>query len=171
MLETINSHQAQQWIMTGEALLVDVREPGEFAAAHIEGATLLPLSKLEHSQLGDAQRQYIVYCQKGGRSRQACEKLLRSNPNLKVFNLSGGIESWLQAGLPIQGQANLLPLDRQVQLTIGVLLIVSTVLTLSFSSLWALVAGFVGAGLVLAGATGFCGLARVIALMPWNQKT
>jgi adenylyltransferase/sulfurtransferase len=79
-----------------EFLLLDVREPDEYAAAHIDGALLLPLGELE-SRLGEVAEwkgaRVVAHCHLGGRSARACE-ILRSHGFANVENLSGGIEAW-----------------------------------------------------------------------------
>jgi len=79
-----------------EFLLLDVRNPDEYAAAHIEGALLLPLGELE-SRLGELANwkdaRVVAHCHLGGRSARACE-ILRSHGFANVDNLSGGIEAW-----------------------------------------------------------------------------
>ncbi|WP_350309936.1 DUF2892 domain-containing protein [Pseudoalteromonas sp. SCSIO 43095] len=69
-----------------------------------------------------------------------------------------------------KGKKSVLPLDRQVQLSISTLLLLFSVFTLTVSSqfIWPII--FIATGLFVAGSTGFCGLARLIALMPWNQR-
>jgi len=79
-----------------EFLLLDVREPDEYATAHIDGALLLPLGELE-SRLDEIakwkQRRVVAQCKLGGRSARACE-ILRNHGFANVTNLSGGIEAW-----------------------------------------------------------------------------
>ena len=58
----------------------------------------------------------------------------------------------------------------QVQLAIGLMLIAGSVLGALFSPVWFLLTGLIGAGLAIAGLTGFCGLALFMAKMPWNQR-
>jgi adenylyltransferase/sulfurtransferase len=80
----------------GELLLIDVREPWEAERARIDAARLVPLGQLEArlSELeGWRDRDVVVHCQSGGRSRRACE-LLRSKGFRSVLNLAGGIEAW-----------------------------------------------------------------------------
>ena len=75
-------------------LLVDVREPNEYAAGHLPGAVLLPLGQLvaRAAEL-PADRQAILYCQRGGRSAMAAG-LLRALPGYSVRELEGGYEAW-----------------------------------------------------------------------------
>jgi hypothetical protein len=58
---------------------------------------------------------------------------------------------------------------RQVQIATGSLVVAGTALAVAVSPWFILLAGFVGAGLVFAGTTGFCGMARLLARMPWNK--
>lgn len=161
-----------RWLKAGQAVLVDVREPGEHAARRIDQAHLLPLGRVEGAHLPDhAGRRLVLHCQKGGRGNAACGKLLRENPGLEVYNLEGGIEAWCQAGLPVRGAGGHLPLDRQVQLVVGASLLLAALLAWRVNPAFLAVVAFFGAGLTMAGATGFCGLARLLALMPWNQRT
>ncbi|MFC4701455.1 rhodanese-like domain-containing protein [Glaciecola siphonariae] len=170
-LQDISPQQAKQMCDSGGAVLIDVREPAEHSSKHIPNSKLLPLGRISASDIEDSQQNLVIYCQKGMRGKKACEKLIKDNPKLKVFNIVGGIENWEQCGFDTQrGQSTVMPLDRQVQLSIGVLLLLFSALTMgvSFNFIWAVVV--IGSGLVVAGSTGFCGLGRVIAMMPWNQR-
>jgi hypothetical protein len=69
----------------------------------------------------------------------------------------------------IKGQSNVLPLDRQVQIIVGGSVLTGVVLSQTVAMEWVWVSGFFGAGLLFAGLSGFCGLARVLAMMPWNR--
>ena len=149
-------------------MLVDVREPAEHRARHIVQARPIPLGKFDAAGLPEGRR-IVVHCLKGGRGASACEKLIRQNPKLEIYNLAGGIDAWAAAGLPISTGAFVLPLDRQVQLTIGIALVLASGLAFIVSPLFVLITGALGLGLAMAGATGFCGLARVMAHAPWNK--
>src|SRR5690348_16749481 len=102
-IRTIDSATLSNWLKTGEAVLVDVREPAEHAARHIAGARLVPLAAISSARLPTGGK-LVLHCQKGARGAAACEKLLRENPALEVYNLAGGIEGWGAAGLPVQGE-------------------------------------------------------------------
>jgi rhodanese-related sulfurtransferase len=76
--------------------LIDVREPIEFATAHIAGAELLPLSQwpaIAAEQLIDREQPLLIQCHHGGSSARATEYLLR-NGYTNVTNLAGGIDAW-----------------------------------------------------------------------------
>ncbi|MBY0406483.1 MAG: rhodanese-like domain-containing protein [Rickettsiales bacterium] len=171
-LKTIDAPTLKNWLEKREALLVDVREPAEYAAEHIQGATLMPLGSISKAALPHGTgKKLVIHCRKGARGGSACDKLLSEDPTLDLYNLEGGIEAWSAAGLAVEtsGKA-FLPLDRQVQLTIGLLLMTASLLGYVLTPAFFLVTGLIGCGLALAGATGFCGLALLIAKMPWNQN-
>jgi len=171
-LKSIDAKKLKIWLDNNEAVLVDVREPAEHAAENIKGATLLPLGSVSKSALPPCVgKKLVIHCRKGGRGSSACEKLLAEDPSLDIYNLEGGIEAWNAAGLTVASSGKaFLPLDRQVQLTIGILLIAGSILGVLFSPAWFLLTGLIGIGLTVAGLTGFCGLALVMAKMPWNHK-
>lgn len=168
----IDASTLKKWLEGGEAVLIDVREPAEHAAENIRGATLLPLENIRTAALPQcAGKKLVIHCRKGGRGGSACEKLLAEDPSLDIYNLEGGIDAWRAVGLTVASSGKaFLPLDRQVQLTIGVLLISGSLLGYLLTPALFFFTGAIGVGLTIAGATGFCGLARVIARMPWNQR-
>ena len=98
----VDARTAARWLAQGQAVLIDVREAPESAAERITGAVLLPLSHFDPAQAPAAPGQrLIVHCHLGVRSRLACARL-RASGRDQVWNLTGGIESWKQAGLPTQ---------------------------------------------------------------------
>lgn len=170
-IESVNAATLKQWLDNGEAVLVDVREPAEHAAEHIAGAMLVPLGTVCQQRLPEcAGKKLVIHCRKGGRGGSACEKLLQESPSLIVYNLEGGITAWQEAGLPVERSGKrCLPLDRQVQLTVGAAVLTGSVLGYFVHPLFFLLSGFFGVGLLFAGLTGTCGLALLLAKMPWNQ--
>ncbi|MBF7074287.1 rhodanese-like domain-containing protein [Glaciecola sp. MH2013] len=168
--ENVSVAQVKQWVDSGEAELVDVREPAEFANHHIEGATLLPLGKIAANDLPANDKKVVIYCQKGARGNSACMKLTKENESITVYNLMGGIEAWSKEGHAVKkGQSSVLPLDRQVQLTIGLSVLAGSALAYFVNPAFIAIPAFFGAGLTFAGASGTCGLALLMAKMPWNQ--
>jgi len=100
----VSTTQATHLINREEALVVDVREPNEFAAGHVLGAKNLPLARLDASGADLAKRKerpVIVYCDGGERSAKALAAL-KKHGFTRVANLSGGIAAWQQAGLPVE---------------------------------------------------------------------
>lgn len=102
---TVTAEEAAAWLQSGEAVLIDVREPDEFAAAHIDGAILAPLSEMPRAWEAldlPADRRIVVMCLKGGRSHQVCAFVGPSGPHDQpLFNMLGGIQAWHGAGLPV----------------------------------------------------------------------
>lgn len=154
----------------GEALIVDVREPEEYAREHIEGAINIPLSKVEPGALPDAGEKIIVlHCRSGVRSEQAAKALLSGGCDA-AHHLKGGIKAWRQAGLSVVENRKVpISIIRQVQIVAGLMVVAGTLLGTLVNPWWLLLSGFVGAGLTFAGLTGTCGLAVVLGKMPWNQ--
>lgn len=170
-LHVVDVKTLKSWLERGEALLVDVREPAEHAAENIHGATLLPLGSVSKSTLPPhAGKKLVIHCRKGGRGGTACQKLLAEDPDLDIYNLEGGIDAWNAAGLAVASSGKFfLPLERQVQLTIGLCVLTGSILAYTVSPKFLLLTGFFGAGLTFAGLTGFCRLALLMARMPWNR--
>lgn len=158
------------WLRTGEALLVDVREPDEFAREHVAGAVLNPLSRLDVSGMSvPPTRKLVIMCQSGNRSSQA---LIALNGRMKgiVYNMMGGMNAWTKLGLPVERDLSQpLPIMRQVQIGAGSLVLLGVLLGWFVNPAFYLLAGFVGAGLTFAGLTGFCGMANLLQRMPWNK--
>ena len=157
----------------GGVELLDVRTPGEFAGAHIPGARLTPLDELDAAALlqerGPNGQPIYVLCQTGGRARRAIEKFERAGCDDCVL-VEGGMEAWLNAGLPVnRGPSQVLPLMRQVQIVVGSLSAAGAALALTVNPWFALIPLVTGGGLLFAGLSGFCGLALVLAKMPWNR--
>lgn len=167
----IDARALKNWLDTGEAVLVDVREQPEHMARHIPGSMLLPLGKLANEMLPEHDgKKLVLHCKGGMRSMSACSTLQKLAPEETLYNLSGGIDAWTAAGFPVAGSGrSVFSLDRQVQLTIGLGLLLFSLLAWFVSPLFIIGTGFFGLGLTAAGLTGFCGLARLMALAPWNR--
>ena len=155
------------------AQLLDVRTPGEFAAAHVPGTKLIPLDDLNpdafQRQRGSEEIPVYVLCQSGGRARKAIEKLEQGGVHGCVL-VEGGTQAWIDAGLPTErAQSTVLPLMRQVQITVGLISAAGAALALTINPLFAIIPLVMGCGLLFAGLTGMCGLALLLAKMPWNR--
>lgn len=171
-VETITSQQAQKLIMQG-ARLLDIRGMDEYAHEHIAQASLLSLPDIEQGgkpQKLTEQDVVIFHCQSGRRTAQNAALLAVAATPAKVYLLEGGINGWKQQGLDVvRGNNQPLPIMRQVQIAAGSLILAGTILGYAGSPLFFLLPGFVGAGLLFAGISGFCGMATLLAKMPWNQ--
>ena len=157
-------------LKAGKAHLVDIREADEVAREHIAGAARSPLSAFEAADLNiAADRDVIFMCRTGARTGANCDRLAARIEG-EAYVLAGGLDAWKKAGLATRMDAKApLEMMRQVQIGAGSLILIGAALgVLVHPGFWALSA-FVGAGLLMAGVTGFCGMARVLAVMPWNQ--
>jgi len=172
--ETSVAPDQLQHLARGGALdILDVRTPGEFHSAHIPGAVLTPLDMLDAAAFlkarGDQSKPIYMVCQSGARARRAIEKFHRAGFTGCVL-LEGGTQAWMDAGLPVvRGKRQILPLIRQVQITIGILSGTGAALALTVHPGFAVLPLFTGCGLMFAGLTGTCGLALFLGKMPWNQ--
>lgn len=148
--------------------VIDVREPMEYVSGHIAGSINVPLHRLHQADL--PQGPLLLVCQSGIRSAKGLNRLLdRVHPHT-VEDLAGGLPSWQQAGYPVRKLKNApLPLMRQVQIAAGSLILLGLNLSNVVAPGWIAITWFVGAGLTFAGVSGFCGMARLLAVMPWNR--
>lgn len=169
----IQASQLHQDLQSGKRVaLIDVRTPVEHDEMHIAGSQLMPLDRLDpaavRSATGSAE-QCVIICHSGKRAEQAFQKLQAAGCD-KLAILEGGVTAWEAAGLPLnRSEKQRLPLMRQVQLIIGVLALTGSILALTVNKNFALIPAFLGAGLTLAGSTGWCGLAILLSKMPWNK--
>ena len=166
----LNPKDVADLLAKGQAVLFDVRDPDEFARRHVKGARLRPLASLESAPLDvPAGALPIFTCRSGMRTAANCARLAAVSGGQAVV-LSGGVDGWAAAGLPlVEDRKAPLEMMRQVQIAAGALVLTGVGLGLLVHPGFFGLAAFVGAGLTLAGATGFCGMARLLALMPWNR--
>ena len=98
----ISATQLAGMLDRGEALVIDVREMGEFAEGHIPGAVNMPLSTFQPSKLPAAGGKTIILaCLGGKRSGMALEKCSVAQAAVDT-HLAGGFGAWASAGLPIE---------------------------------------------------------------------
>lgn len=167
--------QVQQWLRSGEAVLLDVREADEHIREHINGSHLLPITRFDPAQAAALARpgqKIILHCRGGARSTDACRMAVSlAGSGVTIVNMTGGIEAWKAAGLPVQlnASASRISVLRQVQLVIGVCTLIGTALAWFVDLRFVAIPAFFGAGLTFAGATGTCGLASLLSVMPWNR--
>jgi glyoxylase-like metal-dependent hydrolase (beta-lactamase superfamily II)/rhodanese-related sulfurtransferase len=153
----------------GEAdapLVVDVRLPAEYRAVHLEPSVLLPLDEIarRRDEL-PRQRELVVVCRTGARARLAAAELT----GFRTRVLEGGLIAWQEAGHPVvEGKAHV-SLERQVRIAAGALACIGGVLAVAVSPWFGLLPAFIGAGLVYAGVTDRCGMAMVLAKLPYNR--
>jgi len=155
----------------GSAVLIDIREPSEYAREHILGARLVPLGAIDRHDFDREHGKAVVFhCRSGNRTAANAGKLLAKD-FAEAYALEGGIEAWKAAGLPVHlDRSAPIEVMRQVQIAAGSLVVLGVLLGAFVSPWFYGLSGFVGGGLVFAGATGFCGMARLLQAMPWNRR-
>lgn len=166
-LQSITPERAAALLAEG-AVLVDVREADEVARERIPGAHHHALSTLGGG-LGNGERAVIFHCRSGNRTQVNADRLAAA-ATCEAFILEGGLQAWKAAGLPVtMDRSQPIEIIRQVQIAAGSLVLLGIALGLLVAPAFHALAAFVGTGLVFAGATGTCGMARLLAHMPWNR--
>jgi len=170
-LPTITPAEAARLIREQGAMLVDVREPDEHARARIPGAVNLPLSRLQEAELAvQAGQPVLFHCRSGARTAGHADALASKAEGCQAYIVQGGLDAWKAAGLPVaEDRRQPLELMRQVQIAAGLIALIGFLLGLAVHPGFHLLSGFVGAGLIMAGTTGFCPMARLLKLAPWNR--
>jgi rhodanese-related sulfurtransferase len=156
----------------GACQVIDVREYGEFEAEKIQQAKLVPLSNFER-QMGEIDSSQPVYlmCRSGNRAKQAAEKLVKRGFS-DVHVIESGMLAWSKAGFPtVKGASKVWSLERQVRFAAGSLVVLGVVLSWLIHPYLIALSAFVGAGLVFAAVTDTCGMAMMLARMPWNKES
>lgn len=98
----IDPQTLKAMLADGSALLIDVREPGEFAAERIAGAVNAPLSSFSPQNLPDAAgRTVVLQCAGGKRSAMALDHCAKAQAAVDT-HLAGGIGAWKAAGFPVE---------------------------------------------------------------------
>lgn len=174
---------AHQFHANEKITLIDVRTPAEFRQGHVRGAVNIPLDQLSEGAIRQAFPQvdgavgtpaapiYFI-CKSGTRGRMACEKVAG---RFNVVNIAEGTQGCVAAGLPIEHAAGgatggkVISLERQVRIAAGALVLAGVVLAAAVHPWFVGLSGFVGAGLMFAGITDTCGMAMLLAKMPWNK--
>lgn len=152
------------------AVIIDIRERDEFAREHIPGARNEPLSGLGEGTQAGRSGIVIFQCKSGMRTRANADRLEAAS-GCEAYILDGGLEAWKAARLPIAlDRREPLEMMRQVQIAAGSLVLLGAALGALVHPGFHALSAFVGAGLLYAGTSGFCGMAHLLALMPWNRR-
>jgi len=175
-MKTISPAHLQQLLDSHAGLsLIDVRTPVEYAEVHVPLAKNVPLDQFDPKTLlasGQLPKDQPVYllCRSGGRASKAAEKAAKEGLDNAVV-VEGGTLAWIDAGLPVnRGKAKVISLERQVRIAAGSLVFIGVILSIFVHPYFIALPGFVGAGLVFAGITDFCGMGLLLAKLPWNAK-
>lgn len=156
-------------------ILLDVRSPVEFDTVHVPQARNVPLDELQPQSFLQSNPQskdqpvYLI-CHSGTRAQKAAARFAGEGyPNTVV--VEGGTQAWEAAGLPVtRGATKVISLERQVRIAAGSLVFSGVLLSYFVHPGFIWLSGFVGAGLVFAGITDFCGMGLLLAKLPWNKR-
>jgi len=153
--------------------LIDVRTPAEYRAVHATIARSEPLESLDAAAVASArtskdQLLYVI-CKSGQRGQKACAAFAAAGYGNLVVNVEGGTDAWAAAGLPVVKGRSTLPLEGQVRIVAGTIVLLGCVLGAIATPWFYLLSAFGGLGLIVAGFTGMCPMGMFIAKMPWNR--
>ncbi|WP_084143501.1 rhodanese-like domain-containing protein [Methylocapsa acidiphila] len=102
-VENVTIDELKQGLADGSILLVDVREPNEFAAGRIPGATLNPLQKFDPTILPkEPGKRVVLSCRAGGRSLKALELAQAAGRGDVTAHYPGGFDGWAKAGEKVE---------------------------------------------------------------------
>ncbi|MGA2565381.1 MAG: rhodanese family protein [Pseudolabrys sp.] len=170
-LNPISPERAAELVRAG-AVMIDIREADEHARERIPGARHHALSCIDqNAPIRNGDDVLIFHCRSGARTKGNAPKLAAVTPACETYILEGGLDAWRNAGLPVAlDRSQPIEIMRQVQIAAGSLVLLGVVLGAFVAPGFYALSGFVGAGLLIAGASGFCGMARLLAAMPWNRR-
>ncbi len=167
-MRTLSPIEARAAI-NGGARMIDIRDADEHARERIPGAINLPLEQILDLPRDSAP--VVFHCRSGMRTSANADRLTAAAGDVPAYLLEGGIDAWRRAGQAIiTDRSQPLEIMRQVQITAGSLVLAGLLLGLFVAPGFFGLSAFVGAGLVFAGATGWCGMATLLRLMPWNRR-
>lgn len=171
ILTPLHPNAVAERLKSGKAILVDIRDPDEFSHRHVAGALSRPLPVFEAAKLKiDPDRSVIFTCRTGMRTNANCARLAEAVEG-EAYVLDGGIDAWVAAGLPVEAdRAAPLEMNRQVKIAAGGLVALGWGLGVAAHPAFYALSALVGLGLLFAGVTGICGMAKVLALAPWNRS-
>ena len=158
-----------------EDIVIDLRTNAEVASECLENCTNLPVQELDHAVLerllsNKSQPHGDIYllCQTGRRADMAVDKLKGQSERNFVI-IEGGLTALKAAGASVKtGDKKVVSLERQVRIVAGALTLAGVLLGYFVNANLFVIAGGVGAGLLFSGITDTCGMAMLLAKMPWN---
>lgn len=170
-IESIDPRVVYDRFRHGEAMeVIDVRTPAEYRSMHAVVGRSVPLDAVDAERLAAeaAGRPLFVMCASGVRARACCDRLMATGMR-NIAIIQGGLKGWAAAGLPVVVGEKAVTVERQVRIVAGTLVLLGVVLGLTVHAYWLGISAFIGAGLVFAGITDRCGMAVLLARMPWNR--
>ena len=175
-MKTITPAELSGLLSTNPDLsVIDVRTPLEYSEVHVAQAQLIPLDTLAPKALVEGSKvphdePFYILCKSGGRATKAAEQFEKAGYQNAVV-VAGGTEAWVNAGLPVKRSGKkVISLERQVRIGAGALVLTGVLLGFFVNPAFFGLSGFIGAGLIFAGISDWCGMGLLIAKAPWNQR-
>jgi len=164
-VQTITPQTAVEKLAAG-AKILDVREYHEWVECHIPGAKLVPLGELKSDpQCGAIADEVLTLCKSGRRATEAAELLVAAGL-AKACVIKGGIEEWQSSGQQTKrAEGGPISMERQVRIGAGLLVLLGLLVPRLRAIAW-----FVPCGLIFAGITDHCGMAKLLGRAPWNRR-
>ncbi|MDE0956784.1 MAG: rhodanese-like domain-containing protein [Pseudomonadales bacterium] len=163
----------------GKLRIIDLRTYAEVNTESLDGCAHFPVQKLKASELKiylqqqnhEPTQPIYLLCASGQRAVRTANQL-QDDLDFKLIIIEGGLNALKQLGTSVtEGDNTVISLERQVRIASGSLVVIGVLLGLLIHPWFYGLSAFVGSGLVFAGATNNCGMALVLAKMPWNTKT
>ncbi len=171
-IETVSAEDFARLLRQQDCTIVDVRSGSEYRSERLANSLHIPLQDLSgtHEALTalPADRTLYLLCQSGKRAQAAADRLCTACAR-KLVVIDGGLNALKQHKVETEHQTEGLSLERQVRIAAGALVIIGVLLGALLHPAGYALSAIVGAGLVLAGATNWCGMGLLLARMPWNR--
>lgn len=169
--EALSAAEASRLVAAGGAgSVIDVRTAAEYEGEHISGSRLIPVDQIESrvNEVRAVPAPRLLLCRSGGRAAMA-KKTLEKHHVAGLSVITGGIGAYVKAGgVTVKGRSRI-SLERQVRIAAGSLSLLGVLLGFFVHPGFLILSGFVGAGLIFAGVTDWCGMGMLLAKMPWNR--
>lgn len=168
----IHSNELMSLIKDGKSLIIDIRNQSEYVSEHIENSLCCPLDCVSEvpSELKSRGDRIVFVCQTGVRTSASVDFLSAQGwGNFQV--LEGGINAWKKnGGNVVTSNNNKIPVMRQVLAVAGFLVLLGVLLAIFVSDYFIVLSGFIGIGLMFSGISGYCGMAKLLMLLPYNKR-
>ncbi len=161
-----------------ELCILDLRTAAEVESERVKGCIHIPVQELSAERLqaelarrGDEGKTVYLLCQSGRRADMAVDKLA-GKMDTPLCVIEGGVNAMRSAPVELERSEtsrHSVSLERQVRIIAGLLTLVGVVLGFIVAPGFFWLSGAVGAGLMFAGITDTCAMARILSLMPWNR--
>ncbi len=142
----------------------------EYAEVHVPQARSVALDTLKSDSLASKNEPVYILCRTGARATTKAAEQLANGGYENAVVVEGGTLAWIKVGLPVErGTAKVMSLERQVRIGAGSLVPTGLLLGWLVHPGFFGLSAFVGAGLIFAGVTDWCGMGLLLGKAPWNR--